>query len=296
MSGGGVRLRRSVLFMPASNARALDKARTLPADALVFDLEDAVAPDAKPQARRMAVAAVRAGGYAPREVVVRVNALDTPWGRDDLAAVAESGADAVLLPKVEGAAAVHDALRVLDGSGAPAGLALWAMLETPRGVLRAEAIAAASPRVAALVMGTSDLTKDLHARHTPDRLPLVTCLGLCVLAARAHGLAALDGVHLDLEDEAGFLAACRQAAAMGFDGKTLIHPKTIAGANEAFAPSPDEVARARRIIGAHADAVARGQGVVVVDGRLVENLHVEDARRVVALTAAIAARAADAPG
>ena len=288
---GEVRLRRSVLFMPASNARALARARTLPADALVFDLEDAVAPDAKPEARRMAVAAASAGGYAPREVVIRVNGLDTPWGRDDLAAVAGSGAGAILLPKVESAVAVHDVLGVLDAAGAPAGLALWAMLETPRGILRAEAIATA-PRVAALVMGTSDLTKDLRARHTPDRLPLVTSLGLCVLAARAHGVAALDGVHLDLDDEAGFLAACRQAAAMGFDGKTLIHPNTIAVANEAFAPAPDEVARARRIIDAHADAVARGQGVVVVDGRLVENLHVQEARRVVALATAIAARAA----
>ena len=291
-----VRLRRSVLFMPASNARALDKARTLPADALVFDLEDAVAPDAKPEARRMAVAAASAGGYAPREVVIRVNALDTPWGRDDLAAVAGSGAAAVLLPKIESAAAVHETSKVLEAAGAPVDLALWCMLETPRGVLRAEAIASASPRIAALVMGTSDLTKDLRARHTPDRLPLVTSLGLCVLAARAHGLAALDGVHLDLDDETGFVAACRQAAAMGFDGKTLIHPKTIAGANAAFAPSADEVERARRIIAAHADVVARGQGVVVVDGRLVENLHVEDARRVVALAEAIAARAATATG
>jgi citrate lyase subunit beta/citryl-CoA lyase len=285
-----VRLRRSVLFMPAANARALEKARTLAADALVFDLEDAVAPEAKPEARRMAVAAASGGGYAPREVVIRVNALDTAWGRDDLAAVAASGADAILVPKVESAAAVHEALGALDAAGAPSGLALWCMLETPRGVLRAEAIAAASPRVAALVMGTSDLTKDLRARHTPDRLPLVTSLGLCVLAARAHGLAALDGVHLDLDDEAGFLAACRQAAAMGFDGKTLIHPKTIDGANDAFSPSPDEVARAQRIIDAHADAVARGRGVVVVDGRLVENLHVEDARRVTALAAAIRLR------
>jgi len=228
--------------------------------------------------------------------VIRVNALDTPWGRDDLAAAAGSGADAILLPKVESDAAVRETLRVLDQAGAPAGLTLWCMLETPRGVLRAEEIAAASSRVAALVMGTSDLTKDLRARHTPDRLPLLTSLGLCVLAARAHGRAALDGVHLDLDDEAGFLAACRQAAAMGFDGKTLIHPKTIAGANEAFAPSADEATRARRIIDAHADAVARGQGVEVVDGRLVENLHVEDARRVVALAEAIAARVAAATG
>ena len=278
-----VRLRRSVLFMPASNARALEKARTLPADALVFDLEDAVAPDAKPQARRMAVAAAGAGGYAPREIVIRVNALDTPWVLDDLAAVARSGADAVLLPKVESAAAVHEVLRVLDEHDAPARLALWCMLETPRGVLRAEEIAAASARVTALVMGTSDLTKDLRARHTPDRLPLVTSLGLCLLAARAHGRAALDGVYLDLDDEAGFAAACRQAAAMGFDGK-------------AFAPAADEVARARRIIAAHAEAVARGQGVVVVDGRLVENLHVDDARRLVALAEAIAARAAATTG
>jgi citrate lyase subunit beta/citryl-CoA lyase len=249
--------------------------------------------DRKPaQEVRAHFAAASGGGYAPREVVIRVNALDTPWGRDDLAAVAASGADAILLPKVESAAAVHEALAALDAAGAPAGLALWCMLETPRGVLRAEAIAAASPRVAALVMGTSDLTKDLRARHTSDRLPLVTSLGLCLLAARAHGVAALDGVHLDLDDEAGFLAACRQAAAMGFDGKTLIHPKTIAGANAAFAPAPDEIVRAQRVIDAHAYAVVRGRGVVVVDGRLVEKLHVEEARRVVALAAAIAARGA----
>jgi citrate lyase subunit beta/citryl-CoA lyase len=290
-----VRLRRSVLFMPASNARALDKARTLAADALVFDLEDAVAPDAKPEARRMAIAAASGGGYAPREVVIRVNALDTPWGRDDLAVVAGSGAAAVLLPKVESAAAVREVVRLLEAAGGPPDLALWAMLETPRGVLRAEEIAA-SERVAALVMGTSDLTKDLRARHTPDRLPLLTSLGLCVLAARAHGLTALDGVHLDLDDEPGFLAACRQAAAMGFDGKTLIHPRTIAAANAAFSPAPEEIDRARRIIAAHTEAIARGQGVVVVDGRLIENLHVEDAHRLVALAEAIAARTALTPG
>ena len=223
--------------MPASNARALEKAKTLPADALVFDLEDAVAPDAKESARAMACAAARSGGYGRREIVIRVNGLATPWGEADLAAVAGSGADAVLLPKVEDAEGVREALRVLAAHGAPESLAVWCMLETPRGILRAEAIAAASPRVAALVMGTSDLTKDLHARHTRDRHPLVTSLGLCVLAARAHGLAALDGVHLDLDDEAGFAAACRQAREMGFDGKTLIHPKTIALANEIFAPS-----------------------------------------------------------
>ena len=275
--------------MPASNARALEKARTLPADALVFDLEDAVAPDAKESARAMACAAARSGGYGRREIVIRVNGLATPWGEADLAAVAGSGADAVLLPKVEDAEGVREALRVLAAHGAPESLAVWCMLETPRGILRAEAIAAASPRVAALVMGTSDLTKDLHARHTRDRHPLVTSLGLCVLAARAHGLAALDGVHLDLDDEAGFAAACRQAREMGFDGKTLIHPKTIALANEIFAPSPEEIAWARKVMAAHAEATAQGKGVVVVDGRLVENLHVEEAQRLVALAETITA-------
>jgi citrate lyase subunit beta/citryl-CoA lyase len=195
----------------------------------------------------------------------------------------------VLLPKVEDAASVREALAALAAHGAPESLAVWCMVETPRGVLRAEAIAGASPRVAALVMGTSDLTKDLHARHVPGRQPLATSLGLCVLAARAHGLAALDGVHLDLDDEAGFAGACRQAREMGFDGKTLIHPKTIALANEIFAPAPDEVAWARKAMAAHAEATAQGKGVAVVDGRLVENLHVEDARRLIELADAIAA-------
>jgi citrate lyase subunit beta/citryl-CoA lyase len=278
--------------MPASNARALEKAKTLPADALVFDLEDAVAPDAKASARAMACAAARSGGYGRREIVIRVNGLATPWGEADLAAVASSGADAVLLPKVEDAEGVREALRVLAAHGARETLAVWCMLETPRGILRAEAIAAANSRVAALVMGTSDLTKDLHARHTRDRHPLVTSLGLCVLAARAHGLAALDGVHLDLDDEAGFAAACRQAREMGFDGKTLIHPKTIALADEIFAPSVEEIAWARKVMDAHAEATAQGKGVVVVDGRLVENLHVEEAQRLVALADAIAEREA----
>ena len=286
-----VRPRRSVLFMPGSNARAMDKARSLPADALVFDLEDAVAPDAKEQARAQAMAAVGAGGYGRREVIVRVNAKGTPWGRGDLAAVAGSGADAVLLPKVESPDTVHDALGALAAHGAPAGLAVWCMLETPRGILNAAAIAMASPRVAALVMGTSDLTKDLHARHTRDRRPLLVSLELCVLAARAAGVAALDGVHLDLDDDAGFEAACRQATDLGFDGKTRIHPKTIAQANEIFAPAASDVQWARRVIAAHAEALAQRRGVVVLDGRLIENLHVEDARRVVTLSETIQALA-----
>ena len=281
-----VRPRRSVLFMPGSNARALDKARTLPADTLVLDLEDAVAPDAKGQARAQVLAAVRAGGYGRREIVVRVNALGTPWGRDDLAAATEAGADAVLLPKVESAETVAATIAALGP--APA---VWCMLETPRGILNASSIATASPRVGALVMGTSDLTKDLHARTMAGRGALVTSLQLCVLAARAAGITALDGVHLDLDDEAGFAAACRQAADFGFDGKTLIHPKQVAMANEVFAPAAADVDWARRVIAAHADAVAHGRGVVVLDGRLIENLHVDDARRVLALADAITERA-----
>jgi len=285
-----IRPRRSALFMPASNPRALDKARSLDADALVFDLEDAVAPDAKAEARRLAVAALAGGGYGRRERVVRVNALGTPWGADDLAALATAGAEALLLPKVESPAQVRQVLAALDAAGGPAGLPVWCMLETPRGVLAADAIAGSDPRVGALVMGTSDLIKDLHARHTRGREPLLTSLGLCVLAARAHGCAALDGVHLDLTDDAGFEAACRQARDLGFDGKTLIHPKQLAAANAAFAPSPDEVDWARRVIAAHAEAERAGRGVVLLDGRLIENLHVEDARRIHALAAAIGVR------
>jgi citrate lyase subunit beta/citryl-CoA lyase len=286
-----LRPRRSVLYMPGSNARALEKATELPADGLVLDLEDAVAPEAKESAREQVCAAVRAGGYGAREVVLRVNGLATPWGHADLAAAARAGADAVLVPKVESADAVRQALAVLDAAGAPADLSLWCMMETPRAMLDAAAIAGASPRLGALVMGSSDLAKELHAAHTPLRLPLLTALSLCLLAARAFGLAILDGVHLDLQDEAGFAAACRQGREHGFDGKTLIHPRQIEPANQAFAPDEAEVAQARRIIAAHAAATREGRGVVVVDGRLIEALHVAEAERQVALADAIAARA-----
>jgi citrate lyase subunit beta/citryl-CoA lyase len=282
------RPRRSVLYMPGSNERALEKAKTLAADGLIFDLEDAVAPEAKAAARQQVCAAVRTGGYGRRELIVRVNGLATSWGRDDLVAVASCGADAVLLPKVESADMLRQVCSVLTASGAPEHLAIWCMLETPLGILHAEEIAAAHPQVTALVMGTSDLVKDLHARHTRERLPLLTGLGLCVLAARAYGLTALDGVHLDLEDDAGFAAVCHQAVELGFDGKTLIHPKTITTANAIFSPAPDDVAWARTIIAAHAQAVTTGHGVVLVEGRLIENLHVEEAQRVVALADAIA--------
>jgi citrate lyase subunit beta/citryl-CoA lyase len=277
------RPRRSVLYMPGSNTRAMEKARGLPADALILDLEDAVAPDAKAMARANVATALRAGGYGKRELIVRVNSLATPWGYEDLAAAAVMKADAVLLPKVESADAVRQAEALLAAAGAPPNLALWCMMETPLAMLHAEEIAASSARVAVLVMGTSDLAKDLQARHTRDRLPMLTALGLCMLAARAYRLGILDGVHLDLEDAEGFAAACRQGRELGFDGKTLIHPKTIDAANAAFAPTPAELEWSRRIIAAHAEAEAMGKGVVLVDGKLIENLHVEDARRTVAL-------------
>lgn len=278
-----LRPRRSALYMPGANARALDKARTLAADVLILDLEDSVAPDAKDMARAQVMEAVHQGGYGSRELVIRVNGLDTPWGHADLTAAALSGADAVLVPKVDSAEGVRLADRVLRAAGAPDNLRLWVMMETPRAMLAAGDIAGASPRLECLVMGTSDLTKDLNALATRDRLPMVTSLGLCMLAARAYGLTALDGVHVDLEDADGFAASCRQGRELGFDGKTLIHPKQLEAANAAFAPTVEEVARARRIIAAHAEAAAAGKGITVVDGKLVEALHVETARRTVAL-------------
>ncbi len=282
------RPRRSVLYMPGSNARALEKGRSLPADALILDLEDAVAPDAKDQARGQIAEAVTAGGYGRRELAIRVNGLDTPWGRDDVASAAACGPDAILLPKVETAAMVAELEALMAEAGAPEHTAIWCMMETPLGMLNAKEVAGASRRVACLVMGTSDLVKDLQAAHTPQRLPVLTSLSLCILAARAHGQAILDGVHLDLQDDEGFAASCVQGNELGFTGKTLIHPKTIAAANEVFAPSPAEVEQAHKIIAAHAEATAVGKGVVVLDGKLIENLHVEAAQRTVALAVAIA--------
>ena len=273
--------------MPGSNARALEKGRTLAADALILDLEDAVAPDAKETARKQILDALAEGGYGQREILVRTNGLDSEWGHEDIAAMAKSGADAILLPKVESAETIRQVEETLADSGAPANLAIWCMIETPLGVLHAEEIAWGSQRLGGFVMGTSDLAKDLHCLHTPGRLPMVTSLSLCVLAARAHGLAILDGVHLDLADDEGFADSCRQGLEFGFDGKTLIHPKTIDKANEIFAPSAEEIAWSEKIIAAHGDATKAGQGVVVVDGKLIENLHVEEARRIVALAAMI---------
>lgn len=282
--------RRSVLYVPGSNARAVEKARTVPADAVILDLEDAVAPDAKREARQLVCNAVREGGFGQREVVIRVNGLNTPWGYADLVAASVAKADALLLPKTENVESVRQAETVMAANDAPDDLSIWCMMETPRAILNAEAIAGASPRVRCFVMGTSDLTKDLHALHTRDRLPMMTALGLCLLAARAFNLAILDGVHLDLDDIEGFERACAQGRELGFDGKTLIHPKTIEPANRIFAPTEAEIDWSRRIIAAHAEAAKQGRGIVVVDGKLIENLHVLNARRVVELADAIAAK------
>jgi citrate lyase subunit beta/citryl-CoA lyase len=273
------RPRRSVLYMPGSNARALEKGRGLPADALILDLEDAVAPDAKETARQQIREALEQGGYGKREIIVRVNALETPWGRADIEEMAQSGADAL----------VGELESLMNQAGAPAEMQIQCMMETPLGILHAEEIAAASERVSCLVLGTSDLVKDLHAAHTAARLPVLTSLSLCLLAARAFGKAVVDGVHLDLADDEGFAAQCLQGKELGFDGKTLIHPKTIDKANEIFSPSEEEIAFSRRVIDAHAEAVAQGKGVVLLDGKLIENLHVENAQRLVALHEAIQA-------
>jgi citrate lyase subunit beta/citryl-CoA lyase len=273
--------------MPGSNARAQEKAKTLACDGIIFDLEDATAPDAKAAARETVCASVQTGGYGGRELIVRVNGLDTPWGRDDVAAAAKAGPDAILLPKVEHAEQVKELEALMLQHGAPAKTSIECMMETPLGILNAKEIAGASRRIACLVLGTSDLTKDLHARHTRERLPMLTSLGVCLLAARAYGLSILDGVYLDLNDAEGFKASCVQGLELGFDGKTLIHPSQIDPCNEVFSPSAAELEQARKIIVAHDQAEKEGKGVVLVDGKLVENLHVENAKRLVGMAEAI---------
>lgn len=283
-----IRPRRSALYIPGSNTRALSKGREVAADIVLLDLEDAVAPDQKIKARGQVLAAVASEEYRPREVVVRINDLNSLWGEDDLTAVAASKADAVLLPKVESPDLVRKVAEKLSSLGAPNFLSIWCMMETPRGILNAAVIAGASPRLGCLVMGTSDLAKDLHARHTRDRLPFMASMGLCILAARANGLSILDGVCLDLEDAQGFAEQCHQGVALGFDGKTLIHPKTIDVTNTIFGPTEREVAEAHRIMAAFSAARKKGEGVVLLDGKLIESLHVENAQRVVTLAEKIA--------
>ncbi len=272
--------------MPGSNARAMEKARTLPADTVVFDLEDAVAPEAKADARRQVAETLKRGGYGPREVVVRVNDLNTSWGDDDLTTLAPLEFDGVLLPKVDSAEQVRAAIDVLDNNGGNRH-ALWVMIETPAGVLRASEIAGASKRLVCMVMGTSDLSKDLRVPADDGRLGLLTPLSWCVTVARAFGIDILDGVQLDLEDDSAYRQVCAQGRKLGFDGKTLIHPKQIATANEIFSPADEEIARAREIFNAWDRARGEGKGITVVGGRLVETLHVEEAKRTLALVEAI---------
>ncbi len=283
------RPRRSVLYMPGSKARALEKARELPADALILDLEDAVGPNDKVEARGMVAEAVKAGGFGGREVIVRINGLDTEWGTEDLEAACAAGPDAILVPKVGSAEDLLEIERRMKAAGAPETCAIWAMMETPIGILNAAAIASATPRLACLVMGTNDLVKELQAEHTPERAPMITSLGLCLLAARANGLAILDGVYNAFKDEDGLRAACEQGRAFGFDGKTLIHPAQLAVTNEVFAPSEADVALAKRYVAAYEEALSEGKGLAVVDGKIVENLHVETARQLLAKAEAIAA-------
>lgn len=287
------RPRRSVLYMPGANARALEKAKTLPADSLILDLEDATAPSEKSTARDLVAEALRGGGYGRREVVVRINGLDTPWGEADLKAIAPLGSDAILIPKVNAAPQVEEIEALMDRWGAPETTTLWAMMETPRGMLHAEAIAASTPRLDAFVMGTNDLAKEMGAAHTEQRLPLITGLGLCMLAARAFGLACIDGVYNAFKDETGLRAACAQSKEMGFDGRTLIHPNQISVANEIFSPSEEEVSLARRQVEAFEQAIAKGEAVAVLDGKIVENLHADAARKILAQQETIAAMASE---
>ncbi len=274
---------RSVLYIPGSNVRALEKARSLPVDAIIFDLEDAVAPDQKGAARETLATALAAGGYAPRARLVRINGLDTGWGRDDARAFAGAGIDGIVVPKVTCGADV-DAVAELAG-----GLPIWAMMETATGIWNAAEIAA-HPQIAGFILGTNDLAKELGCRTRPDRMPLLSSLQLCLLAARANGIVCVDGVFNAFKDVQGLLAECEQGRDMGFDGKTLIHPAQVDAANRAFAPDAGEVDLARRQIAAFEEAQASGKGVAVVDGRIVENLHIETARATLAKADAIAAR------
>ena len=276
---------RSVLYMPSSNARALEKAKGIAADAIIFDLEDAVAPDAKELARQQAVAAVRSGDYGRRQLTIRCNGLDTPWGEADLRAAGEAGPAAVVVPKVSGLAHLDQITALL-----PEGTAIWAMVETPSAVFDVRAIAG-HPQVTALVLGTNDLAKELRAPLQAGRAALVPHLATAVLGAREAGIAVLDGVWNDVKDLDGFAAECRQGLALGFDGKTLIHPGQVDGANATWAPTSEELEQARTVVAAFEQAAADGRGVVVVDGRMVENLHRDNALRTLAVADAIAALA-----
>lgn len=290
---GTHRPRRSCLYMPGANAKALEKAKSLPADVVIFDLEDAVAPDAKDDARNAVAAALTSGGYAPREIIVRVNGLTTPWAINDVLTAVKARPDGILFPKVNTAQDVADADSAMTAAGAPREMALWAMIESPRAILDIAAIAAQArtTRLSAFVMGTNDLAKEMRCLQTPDRAPFLTALSMTVMAARAEGLSAIDGVYNDIPNADGFEAVCRQGLALGFDGKTLIHPTQVDPCNAVFAPPAEEVDYARAVIAAFADPANAGKGVLKVDGKMTELLHLEMARRTVAIADAIAALA-----
>jgi citrate lyase subunit beta/citryl-CoA lyase len=286
-----IRPRRSVLYVPGANERALEKARSLPADALILDLEDSVAPEAKMEARERVIAAVRSGGYGRHELIIRVNAIETPWGVDDLKAAAAAGPGAILVPKVSRPGDMVSAAKLLKACSAPAHTRLWAMMETPLAILNARDIAGAAldadSRFSCLVLGTNDLLKESRARALGDRFAIIPWLAASVLAARAFGLDVIDGVYNDFKDEAGFRAECEQGRTLGMDGKTLIHPSQIAPCNQVFSPSDEEVAWSRKVIEAFSLPEHRGKGVITVEGRMVERLHLVMAERVVAIWEAI---------
>jgi citrate lyase subunit beta / citryl-CoA lyase len=286
--------RRSVLYVPGSNARAMEKARTLPCDAVVFDLEDAVAPDAKAAARQQIADAIAARNFGGRELFVRVNGLDTPWWIDDINMVAKAKPDAMLVPKIETPQHLSDIADRLSDIGADHSIRVWVMVETARAILALREIAATAKdpevRLAGFVIGTNDVAKETRMRLLPGRANMLPWLSLCVLSARAYGLEILDGVYNDISDAAGFAAECAQARDLGFDGKTLIHPNQIGPCNEAFTPPADEVAQARNIIAAFDLPENAGKGAIQLDGKMVERLHAEMAKRTVAIADAIAAR------
>jgi citrate lyase subunit beta/citryl-CoA lyase len=290
-----IRPRRSVLYMPGSNARALEKAKTLAVDGVILDLEDSVAPDAKETARDQVVAAVKAGGFGAREVFIRVNAADTPWHADDLSAAAHAAPDAILVPKVSSPDTLELIGQRLLDMGTDHKTRVWAMIETPLAIFNIMAIAAkardSESRLAGFVMGTNDLAKDTRARLVPGRAPMLAWLSACVAAARHCGIEILDGVYNDIGNAEGFAAECRQGVEFGFDGKTLIHPSQIEPCNQAFSPSADEVAQARKMIAAFDLPENKTKGVVSIDGRMVERLHADMARRTVAIAEAIGKRA-----
>ena len=282
-----LRPRRSALYMPAANERALEKAKGISTDAIIFDLEDAVSPDSKDIARAQAVAAVNSGEYGKRELTIRCNALATPWGHADIAAAAKACVSAVVIPKINSVAEVNEVSAALDAAGAPKEMMIWAMIETPTAIFDCREIAA-HPRVPVLIMGTNDLAKELRAAQVPGRAPLYPSLHMALLAAREAGKTILDGVYNDIKNADGFREECVQGLQMGFDGKTLIHPDQVGIANDVWSPTEAEGAHAREVIAAFDEALAAGKGVVQLNGRMIENLHVDNARRAIAIAEAIA--------